>query len=122
MKMTVISALAILVLLAAIVPNVIASQGYWTPHNTHIPQGTMAYHIFLVRTYQSFVDRSYRIVNQNLTACLDFDYNDTDPKPKPLVCHPIKENEIPRTNDSLLDVGYFIIPKESDSGIYTKVI
>jgi hypothetical protein len=28
---------------------------------------------------------------------------------EPFVCHQIKESEIPKTNDSILDVGYFVV-------------
>jgi hypothetical protein len=107
MKMIVISVLAILVLLSAIAPNVIASQGYWTASDSNLPKGMIAYHIFLDGTFPSYVDRSIKLVNQNLTACLEFNANETDPRP--LVCHPIKESDIPRINDTIMDVGYFVV-------------
>lgn len=121
---TVINALAIVVLLSAIAQNVMGSQGYWTPYDTHIPQGMTAYHIFLDGTYPSYVDRSYKLVNENLTACLDFG-SDVYPNPcKPLVCHPLKESDIPLTNDSIMDVGYFVGSNklnESAAGVCVRV-
>lgn len=84
------SAVAVLVLLGVIAPAVMATQGYWTSNDSYPPKGLKKYHIFLDGTYPSYVDRSYRLVNQNLTTCLDFNPNYTNPNPKPLVCHPIK--------------------------------
>jgi hypothetical protein len=37
MKIVLISALAIVVLLSAIVPNVMAGQGYWTENDVSVP-------------------------------------------------------------------------------------
>ena len=84
-----------------------ANQGYWTSNNSNIPNGLKPYHIFLDETYPSSLDRHVRLLNQNLTACLDFNVNYT--KPMPLVCHPIKESDIPSTNSSILDVGFFVV-------------
>jgi hypothetical protein len=107
MKIIVISAPAIVILLSAIIPNAMASQGYWTPYDSDHPRGMTAYHIFLDGTFPSYVDRSIKLVNQNLTACLEFNANETDPRP--LVCHPIKESDIPQINDTIMDVGYFVV-------------
>ena len=66
------------------------------------------YHLFLVGTYQSATDSmGAKLVNPNLTACLDFNPNYTNPKPA--VCHPIKESEIPLKNDSVIDAGFFVV-------------
>jgi hypothetical protein len=107
MKIVLISAVAIVVLLSAIAPNVMGSQGYWTQHDTRIPRGMTAYHIFLDGTFPSYVDRSIKLVNQNLTACLEFNANETNPRP--LVCHQIKERDIPQVNDTIMDVGFFVV-------------
>ncbi len=113
-----ISAIAVLVLVASLVVSLgatlmigaqsaMASQGYWTASDSNIPKGLRGYHIFLDETYPSSLNRQTMLLNQNLTACLDFNVNYTNPKP--LVCHLIKETDIPRTNASILDVGYFIV-------------
>jgi hypothetical protein len=47
------------------------------------------------------------LVNQNLTACLDFNPNYTSPNP--VVCHHIKQGEIPLANDSVVDAGFFVV-------------
>ena len=87
--------------------SAMASQGYWTSNDSNIPKGMSPYHIFLDETYPSSLNRQTMLLNQNLTACLDFNVNYT--KPNPLVCHHIKESEIPRINSSILDVGYFVV-------------
>ena len=56
MKIIVISALAIIILLSAIAPNVMASKGYWTASSSYSPRGMTKYHLFLVGTYQSATD------------------------------------------------------------------
>jgi hypothetical protein len=59
-----------------------ASQGYWTPSDSNLPKGMNIYHLFLDGTYQPFTDRvGAKLVNQNLTACLDFNPNYTNPRP-----------------------------------------
>ena len=53
---------------------------------------------------------------------MDFRPNYTNPKP--LVCHPINEEDIPRTNDSILDAGFFIVsdrPNASDATACVRV-
>jgi len=104
MKILVISALAILVLLV-VMPSTMASQGYWTPSDSSPPEGLKKYHIFLGETFPSSAFRVAKLVNENLTACLDFSHNSG----KPLVCHPIKESDIPLTNYSIMDAGYFVV-------------
>jgi hypothetical protein len=101
-----VGAVAVLVLLGAITP-VMAIKGYWTPYSSDVPLGMTAYHIFLDGTYPSYVGKSTKLVNQNLTACLEFNPNET--KPNPLVCHPIKESDIPSANETIMDVGYFVV-------------
>lgn len=99
-----VGALAIMMLLTTLAPIVMASQGYWTPYSSDPSRGLKKYHIFLGGTYPSYVEKATKLVNENLTVCLDFSSTDAFPDtPKPLVCHPIKEREIPRTND----VGLF---------------
>jgi hypothetical protein len=83
--------------------SAIAMKGYWTKNSdvgshSHSPAGMRAYHLFLDETYPSSLNRQTRLLNQNLTACLDFNVNYT--KPVPAVCHPIMESEIPLKNDS----------------------
>ncbi len=57
-------------------------------------------------TFPSSAFRAAKLINENLTACLDFsNYS----KPNPLVCHPIKESDIPSTNDSIMDAGFFVV-------------
>ena len=99
------SALVIIVLLSAIVPNVMASQGYWTTSDSYPPKGLKKYHIFLGDTFPSSAFRGAKLVNENLKACLDFGGNNG----KPLVCHPLKESDIPLTNYSIMDAGYFVV-------------
>jgi hypothetical protein len=82
-------------------------EGYWTPDDSFPGKGVKKYHIFLDGTYPSYIDRSTRLVNQNITACLDF--NPNYDRPNPYVCHHIKESDIPPTKDSILDVGYFVV-------------
>jgi hypothetical protein len=84
-----------------------ASRGYWTPSDSYPPKGLKSYHIFLDETFPSSAFRGAKLANQNITSCLDFRPNDTNPKP--LVCHPINEGDIPRTNDSILDAGFFVV-------------
>jgi hypothetical protein len=101
------------VLLWAITP-VMALKGYWT-NNSHAGPGMRAYHVFLDGIYPSSVGRHIRLLNQNLSACLDFrvppntDYAGNTNDPNPFLCHHIKESDIPKTNDSILDVGYFVV-------------
>jgi hypothetical protein len=107
MKIIVISALVIIILLSAIAPNVIASQGYWTASDSGPSEGLKVYHLFLVGTYPSSKFIGAELVNQNLTVCLDFNPNYTSPNP--VVCHHIKQIEIPLANDSVVDAGFFVV-------------
>jgi len=79
----------------------------------------------LVGTYPQSTDFfGYKLVNRNLTVCLDFNPNYTTPNPKPLVCHPIKESDMPSTPNSTIDAGYFIIPSnlnESHGYVHVKI-
>lgn len=97
-----IGALGLVVLMSAVTP-VMAMKGYWT-NNSHSPAGLRSYLLFLDGTYPSYVARNIKLLNQNLFVCLEF-RNYTEP----FVCHQIKESEIPKTNDSILDVGYFVV-------------
>ena len=103
MKTMLISAVAIVVPMIG-APLVMASQGYWTLDHSFPGKGLKKYHLFLDGTYPSYIDRSTKLVNQNLSVCLEFVNYTT-----PFVCHQIKENEIPRTNDSIVDMGYFVV-------------
>ena len=67
MKIIVISALAIVVLLSAIAPNVMASQGYWTPSDSYPPKGLKKYHLFLDRTFPSSAFRGAKLVIKTLS-------------------------------------------------------
>jgi hypothetical protein len=109
MKTIVISSLAIVVLLSAIVPNVMAGQGYWSASDPGTMRDLATYHLFLVGTYTSSKFSGAELVNQNLTVCLDFTSDWINPKP--VVCHPIKEGEIPLKNDSVVDAGFFVVPR-----------
>jgi len=119
MKIIVISALVIIILLSAIAPNVIASQGYWTASSSS-PQGLKSYHIFLVGTYPSSKFSGAKLVNQNVTTCLDFTSNWINPKP--VVCHPIKESEIPLKNDSVVDAGFFVVSDKLNASDATACV
>jgi hypothetical protein len=58
-------------------------------------------------TFPSSAYRAAKLVNEHLKVCLDFKSNYTNPTP--LVCHPIKESDIPSTSDSILDAGNFVV-------------
>ena len=104
--------------------SAMASQGYWTSNSSWPRNGLNIYHIFLVGSYPSSVDYvGYKLVDPNLTACLDFNPNYTNPKP--VVCHPIKESEIPLKNDSVIDAGFFVVSDKlnaSAAGVHAIVI
>jgi hypothetical protein len=102
-----LGALAVLVLLGAVTP-VIAMKNYWSLNDSYPGKGLRAYHLLLDGTYPSFVSRSTKLVNQNLSTCLGF-YTGNDSELNPPLCHQIKESDIPKTNDSILDVGYFLV-------------
>jgi hypothetical protein len=102
MKTIFITTIAIVILMSAVTP-VMAMKGYWT-NNSHSPTGLRSYHLFLDGTYPSYVERNVKLLNQNLSVCLEFT-NYTEP----FVCHHINESEIPKANDSILDVGYFVV-------------
>jgi hypothetical protein len=105
-----IGAVTVLVLMIG-APSVIAFQAYWTPYDdsiTSYDQGLRQYHIFLDGTYPSSVDRANKLVNQDLSICLVFiSYHHDN---TPVVCHQIKESDIPQANDSIVDAGYFVVP------------
>ena len=84
-----------------------ASHGYWTASDSYPPEGLKKYHLFLDETFPSSAFRGAKLVNENLTVCLDFnpDYD----HPKPVVCHPIKESDIPSTNNSIMDAGFYVV-------------
>ena len=105
----VISVLVIVVLMIG-VPSVMAFQAYWTTYDDSITgydQGLRQYHLFLDGTYPSSVDRSTKLVNQDLSICLEFWSNHINSK---VLCHQIKESDIPLVNDSIVDAGYFVVP------------
>jgi hypothetical protein len=107
----VLGALAIVILLSAVTP-VMAFQAYWTPYDDSITgydQGLRQYHIFLDGTYPSSIDRSTKLVNQDLSICLEFPINNDILHYTSVVCHPIKESDIPQTNDSIVDAGYLVV-------------
>jgi hypothetical protein len=121
MKIIVISAPTIVILLSAIIPNAMASQGYWTPSDSNLPKGMNIYHLFLDGTYQPFTDRvGAKLVNRNLTACLDFNPNYTNPRP--LVCHHIRQSEIPLKNDSVIDTGFFVVSDKLNASAATACV
>lgn len=106
-----IGALTVLVLMIG-APSVMAFQAYWTPYSNSIKgydQGLQQYHMFLDGTYPSSIDRSTKLVNQDLSICLEF-FRDNVSPPSEVICHPIKESDIPQTNDSIVDAGYFVVP------------
>jgi hypothetical protein len=55
-----------------------------------------------------------------ITACLDFNPNYTNPKP--LVCHPIKESDIPSTDDSVVDAGFFVVSDKLNESAATACV
>jgi hypothetical protein len=104
MKIVLISALAVLILLGAFATTVMASQGYWTASDAYPPEGLKKYHLFLDETFPSPAFRAAKLVNEDLKLCLEFTH-----EPKSLVCHPVKENDVPSTNNSIMDAGYFVV-------------
>lgn len=87
--------------------SVYAVKPYWTPIDRDPGKGMTAYHLFLNQIFPSYVDRHIRLLNQNLSVCLDFStVNYTDPAP---LCHKINESDIPNANDSIMDVGFFVV-------------
>jgi hypothetical protein len=105
-----IGALAVLILMIG-APSVMAFQAYWTPYDDTIKdydQGLQQYHMFLDGTYPSSIDRSTKLVNQDLSICLQFPMNHR--YVTPVLCHQIKESDIPQANDSIVDAGYFVVP------------
>ena len=88
--------------------------GFWTAH-TDIPYipyitGHTEYHIYLYGTWPSSTDEATKIVNEHLSACLDFG---TDQKP--YLCHRVSPSQIPQANDSVLDAGIFVVPRSLNS-------
>lgn len=103
-----VSAVAIAVLMIG-AQSVMAFQAYWTPYDNTIKgyhQGLKQYHLFFDGTYPSSIDSSTKLVNQHLSICLEFYSNHINSK---VICHPIKESEIPQINDSIVDAGYFVV-------------
>jgi len=92
-----IEAVAVVVLVIG-APNAMAFQVYWTPYRSSAG-GLKQYHLFLGRTYPSSVGRSTKLINQFWSNHID----------SGVVCHPIKESDIPSTNDSILDAGNFVV-------------
>jgi hypothetical protein len=97
--------LVIVILFSTIAPNVMALKGYWTTNDTDPGPGLKKYHVFLDGIYPSYVGRNIRLLNQNLSACLDFASNNisaekvNDTESNPFLCHRIKESDIPKAND-----------------------
>ena len=101
--------IAIVVLLIG-APSAMAFQAYWTPYDDSIKgyhQGLQQYHLFLEGTYPSSINRSTKLVNQDLSICLKFPIDHI--YTTPVICHPIKESDIPKTNASIIDAGYFVV-------------
>ena len=82
-----LGALAVLVLLTALVPNIIATttQGYWTASNAPAPPRMKKYHIFLDGMSPSSRDRPTKLGNDGLRTCLNFGSNSDNL----VVCHPM---------------------------------
>ena len=97
-------------------------NGYWTASDSGTSGRMETYHLFLVGTYPSSKFIGAELVNQNVTVCLDFTTNQNNSGAA--VCHPIKESEIPLKNDSVVDAGFFVVPRslnESDANICVQV-
>ena len=112
--------IAIIILMIG-APSAMAFQAYWTPYsNSNQDRGLAQYHMFLDGTYPSSIDRSTKLVNQDLSICLQFPishhYNE------PVVCHQIKESDIPQTNDSIVDAGYFVVPDKLNQTAATACV
>ena len=60
--------------------------------------------MFLDGLYPSSINRHTRLLNQNLSACIDFSNNSSV-----TLCHQINESDIPNINDSILDAGFFVV-------------
>jgi hypothetical protein len=105
----ILSVIVVMLMIGA--PSVMAFQAYWTPYSDSIKdyrtQGLQQYHLFMEGTFPSSIDRSTKLVNQDLSVCLGFPINHI--YPTLIVCHPIKESEIPKINDSIVDAGYLVI-------------
>ena len=37
-----------------------------------------------------------------------------------VICHPIKESDIPKTNDSIIDAGYFVVSDKLNETVRLK--
>jgi hypothetical protein len=59
-----------LVILMIGAQSAMAFQIYWTPYSSYPGKGLTKYHLFLEGTFPSSVDRSTKLVNQNLSVCL----------------------------------------------------
>ena len=57
-------------------------------------------------TYPSSTDRPTKLTNEGLSVCVSLGHDF-----EPAVCHPIKESDIPPTNNSILDAGYFVVQR-----------
>jgi hypothetical protein len=84
MKIVPVSALAVAVILSAIAPNVMVSQGFWTASDSFVPRGFQRYHLYVYGSYPSSTGEAIKIVNEHLKVCLDFSSDQ-----KPYLCHRI---------------------------------
>ena len=76
--------------------------------------------MFLEGTYPSSINRSTKLVNQDLQPVLKFPIDHI--YTTPVICHPIKESDIPKTNASIIDAGYFVVSDKLNQTVATACI
>jgi hypothetical protein len=110
MKAIILTAIAACLLISA--QSAVATPGYWTSSDSYPGLGLQKYHIYLYGSYPSWVGEATKIVNEHLNVCIDFNQavslNYTNPKP--YLCHQVLASQIPSTNDSVIDAGFYMVP------------
>lgn len=86
----------------------IAHPGFWTTNSSDIPWRYTQYHVYLYGSYPSSTGEAIRIVNEHLSACVDFS---SVPDQKPYLCHKVSPSRIPQADDSVIDAGIFVVPR-----------
>ena len=85
-----------------------AHPGFWTTNSSDIPWRYTQYHVYLYGSYPSSTGEAIRIVNQHLSACVDFSSGSDE---KPYLCHKVSPSQIPQADDSVIDAGIFVVPR-----------
>ena len=81
------------------------NPGFWTANFLDSRQDYVRYHVYLYGSFPSSTDTSTRIVNEHLSACVDFSTNE-----KPYLCHRVLPSQIPKADDGTIDAGIFVVP------------